>query len=129
MIAFGDISDKIKLIRRLKGANATAAIVCETVRMKSQFNPHGVPRPHFRIVRYVKLGGEAVALPPAQAKTLPSAASAEPSTATKPSMTAAEKLDVFAGKSDAPTPPASIPDLPTGPQPTFQQELGDELPI
>jgi hypothetical protein len=134
MIAFGDISDKIKLIRRLKGANVTAAIACETVRMKSQYNPHGVPRPHFRIVRYVKLGGEAAALPPAQAKTLPPSASAAPPMTARPPMTAAAKLDVFAGESDAPaTTPIStaspVLDLPTVSQPSLKEELGDELPF
>jgi hypothetical protein len=107
-IAFGDISDKIKLIRRIKGANVTAAIVCEMVRMRSQYNPHGVPRPHFRIVRYVRLGGE-TALPPAQTKILPPSTSAPPTTPA----------------SAAP----SILDLPTVPEPTLKEEMADELPF
>jgi hypothetical protein len=128
-IAFGEISDKIRLIRRLKGANVTAVVACEPgVLMKSQHNPHGVPRPHFRVVRYERLRGEAAALPPAQAKALPPPTSAAPPT--RPAMTAADKLDVFAGKSDpATTPAASILDLPTVPQPSLREESADELPF
>jgi len=69
-VAFGDISDKVKLVRRLKGAHVTVAVTCEAIKMKSSYNPHGVPRPHFRIVRYVALG-DGAPLPPALApKTL-----------------------------------------------------------
>jgi hypothetical protein len=114
MIAFGDISDKIKLIRRLKGANATAVITCESgVRMKSQYNPHGVPRPHFRIVRYVRLGGETAALPPAQVKALPPSTSAASPTTSAPPTSAA--------------PP--ILDLPTVPQASLREEMADEVPF
>jgi len=46
-------------------------------------------------------------------------------------MTAAAKLNVLAGESAAPatTPAASIIDLPTVPQPSLKEELGDELPF
>jgi hypothetical protein len=100
----------------------TAAIACETVRMKSQYNPHGVPRPHFRITRYVSLGGEAALSPAHASKALPSSAMAAPSPATS-SMTAADKLDVFAGKSDAP----GMLQLPTVSEPSLKEELGDEI--
>src|SRR5262249_23346065 len=39
MIAFGDISDKVKLVRRLKGVHVTVAVTCEAGKMRSSYNP------------------------------------------------------------------------------------------
>ena len=115
-VAFGDISDKVKLVRRLKGAHVTVAVTCEAIKMKSSYNPHGVPRPHFRIVRYVALG-DGAPLPPALApKTLPpSTSAASPTTSAPPT-----------------TPTTAAPpilDLPTVPQPSLREEMADELPF
>ena len=57
-IAFGEISDKIRTIRRLKGDDLTAIITMGTIKMQSSFNKHGVPRPFFQIVQLTRLAGD-----------------------------------------------------------------------
>jgi hypothetical protein len=129
-IAVGDLTDKIKWVRGLKGKNITAVIICEHgVRFKSGYNPQGVLRPSFRIVKYARLiGGE-------NNPTLlsaPEAVTVEPaSMETRPSMTAAEQLDTFAGTSNGEKkePKYTFLDLPTTPKPSLKDEMNDDLPI
>ena len=56
-IAIGDLSDKTKLMRRLRSPNASPIVACHSALMKSRFNPHGIRRPDFRVVRWIDLGG------------------------------------------------------------------------
>ena len=56
-IAIGDLSDKIKIMRRLRGPNASPVVSCCSTLMKTRFSPHGTKRPDFRVVRWIDLGG------------------------------------------------------------------------
>jgi hypothetical protein len=129
-IAVGDLTDKIKWVRGLKGQNTTAVVICEPgVRFKSGYNPQGVLRPSFRIVKYARLIGEENN--PALLSA-PETVTVEPaSMETRPSMTAAEQLDTFAGNTDSEKkePKYTILDPVTPPKPPLKDEMNDELPI
>jgi hypothetical protein len=132
-MAFGEITDKIKHIRRLKGKNMTAVITCEHgIRFKSSYNPAGVLRPSFHIVKHVRLAGEddsPTLLPASETKTT-QAITAEPSSMeTRPSMQAAEQLDTFAGGSEKKEPKYTFLDPVTTPKPPLKDEMNDDLPI
>jgi len=131
-IAIGDLVDKIRLIKRIKGRNTTVMVVCEQgVRFKSNYNPAGVLRPSFRVVAHVRLAGdvENALPPPAEMKTIEAV---EHSTEVRPAMTAGEKLDTFAGTTPD-TKPAErkydIHELPKTPKPPLKEDMNDELPI
>lgn len=129
-IAVGDLTDKVKIIRRLKGRDVTAVIICEHgVRMTSKFNPNGVPRPSFRIVRYARLAGneDVPELSPPKTPPATPAASGE----TRPAMTAGEQLDTFAGDSHGEKTERKYDLLypPTPLKPSLTDEMNDTLPF
>jgi hypothetical protein len=65
VIAVGELVEKLVWMRRLKGPNVYPAVVLTDTFMKTRFG--GRQRPYFKIVRWVRLGGEgdaAEALPP-----------------------------------------------------------------
>jgi hypothetical protein len=64
-IAIRELRDKIMWMRRLRGPNTYPVIILSTTFMNTRFG--GRERPHFKIVRWVRLGGEGgevEALPP-----------------------------------------------------------------
>jgi hypothetical protein len=64
-IAIRELRDKIMWMRRLRGPNTYPVIILSTTFMNTRFG--GRQRPHFKIVRWVSLGGEGgqvEALPP-----------------------------------------------------------------
>jgi hypothetical protein len=63
-IAVGDISDRIKNMRRFRGEHVYPVITLSDTFMNTRFG--GRQRPHFKIVRWVSFRGEGgqVALPP-----------------------------------------------------------------
>jgi hypothetical protein len=68
-IAIGELRDKLVWMRRVRGPNVYPVVTLGDVFMKTRYG--GRQRPHFQIVRWVRLGGEgageAAALPaPAQ---------------------------------------------------------------
>jgi len=73
-IAIRDVKDKTIWMRRVRGANVFPVVTLGDVFMNTRFG--GRQRPHFQIVRWVRLGGEgageAPALPaPAETAALP----------------------------------------------------------
>jgi hypothetical protein len=134
-IAFGDLADKIKLIRRFKGKNMTAVVSCEHgIRFRSNYKPAGVLRPSFRIMKHVRFTGDddsGPALLSASETSSPPTVTVEPSSAeVRPAMTAGEKLDAFAGTNgEKKEPKYTFLDPPTTPKPPLKDEMNDELPI
>jgi hypothetical protein len=63
-IAVGDLSDKIKIMRRLHGPDVTAIVSPQTTLWKTRFSVR--KRPHFQVVGWRKLGsdGNGEPLPP-----------------------------------------------------------------
>jgi hypothetical protein len=55
-IAIRELHDKIMWMRRLRGQHVYPVIVLSNIFMKTRFG--GRQRPHFQIVRWVRLGGE-----------------------------------------------------------------------
>jgi hypothetical protein len=136
-IAVGDITDKVKIMRRLRGPNVTAVISCQSTTMKTSYNPR-TPRPDFKVVRWIALAAspEPVA-PPAPVKTLgPAAATAAPEGASAASATAAVP-EASPAASETTAAPEAVPAeavdtttigtvvLP----PTLKEELRDEVPF
>ena len=60
-MAVGDLSDKIKTMRRLRGEQVYPVVTLADTHMKTRFG--GRQRPHFKIARWVQLGGNGTALP------------------------------------------------------------------
>jgi hypothetical protein len=77
-IAISELKDRLVWMRKLRGANVFPVVTLSDVFMNTKFG--GRQRPHFAIVRWVRLGGEgaseAPALPaPAEAAPLPEVSS------------------------------------------------------
>ena len=74
-IAVGDLSGKVKIMRQLRGPAVSPVVTCQTRLMKTRFNPHGVKRPDFPVIRWIALGGDGGGgLPkPEPMKTIPAA--------------------------------------------------------
>jgi crossover junction endodeoxyribonuclease RuvC len=118
--AIRELVDKINWMRRLKGPNIYPVIKFSRTWMNTRFG--GRYRPHFEIVRWVRLGGasgggdvEAITpaprpLPPASAK---------------------EQLDVFTETVDTPAQTSTQTDLPLTEikEPTLAEEMKDEIPF
>jgi hypothetical protein len=142
-IAVGDITDKIKIMRRLRGGNVTAVVSCRSVTMKSSYNPRGVPRPDFKVLRWIALAAApetvAASTPP---KTIAPAATAAEAPPTVPEAAAAPTTVA------APVAAAPMAAPPTAPEtvaptvavdaatigtvvvpPTLKEEIGDEVPF
>lgn len=64
-MAIGDLSDKIRTMRRLRGEQVYPVVTLADTHMRTKYG--GRQRPHFKIVRWVNLGGEGAALPAPQA--------------------------------------------------------------
>jgi hypothetical protein len=76
-IAIGDLRDKILWMRRTRGSNVYAVVTLSDTHMKTRFG--GRQRPHFKIVKWTRLGGgeggEVQALPPPTPTPAPATAS------------------------------------------------------
>jgi hypothetical protein len=136
-IAVGDLTDKVKIMRRLRGPNVTAVISCQSTTMRTSYNPR-TPRPDFKVVRWIALAAspEPVA-PPAPVKTLgPATATAAPETASAASEVAAvpEAPPTASETTAAPeaAPVTAIDTVEIGTvvlPPTLKEELKDEVPF
>jgi hypothetical protein len=74
-IAIGELRDKLVWIRRLRGENVYAVVTLSDTHMRTKFG--GRQRPHFKIVKWTRLGGEGgevQALPPPPATPSPAQA-------------------------------------------------------
>jgi hypothetical protein len=138
-IAIGDITDKIKIMRRIRGANVTAVVNCRSATMKSSYNPRGVPRPDFAVNRWIALAAppEAVAATPAKALP-PTAAAVATSEAptTTPEATAPSKPTAAPETAAPPKPAAPEPTVVDTTNigtvvlpPTLKEELDDTVPF
>lgn len=63
-MAVGDLSGRVKTMRRLRGGQVYPIVTLSDVHMKTKFG--GRQRPHFEIVRWVYLGDDGNALPVAE---------------------------------------------------------------
>ena len=97
--AVGELRDKLVWMRRLRGPNVYPVVPLSDTFMKTRFG--GRQRPHFKIVRWVRLGGEG-----GEVKALP------PPPATQ----------TLAQQTTAPS------DVPLVPEPSLREELNDDLP-
>ena len=97
-IAVRDLRDKIMWMRRLRGPNTYPVILLTDTFMKTNWG--GRQRPHFRIVRWVRLGGES-----------DQTVAALPAPVSSPA-----------------TPQAQL-DLPEVKEPSIKEEIGDEIPF
>jgi hypothetical protein len=78
-IAVGELRDKLMWMRRLRGPNVYPAVTLSDAYMRTRFG--GRQRPHFKIVRWVRFGGEGgavEALPPPLSMTTTQQASLSP---------------------------------------------------
>jgi hypothetical protein len=108
-IAIRDLVDKTTWMRRLRGPNVYAVVLLSNTFMNTKWG--GRQRPHFKIIRWVSLGGagsQVEALPPA------------------PSATTQTQPDLFA-KSANTTPQSDLP-LNEVKEPSLKEELNDEIP-
>jgi hypothetical protein len=111
-IAVGELRDKLVWMRRLRGPNVYPVVTLSDTFFPTRFG--GRQRPHFKIVRWVSLGGEGgqiEALPPPTAKE--------------------RQPDMFAKSANEPAPQTtSQPDLPLNEvkEPSLAEELNDEIP-
>jgi hypothetical protein len=74
-IAVGELRDKLVWIRRLRGQNVYAVVTLSDTFMRTKFG--GRQRPHFKIVKWTRLGGEGgevQALPPPPSTLTPAQA-------------------------------------------------------
>jgi hypothetical protein len=113
-IAIRDLRDKLVWIRRLRGPNVYPIILLADTFMRTRWaGPGGGrQRPHFKIIRWVRLGGEGgevEALPPPSPQALDQSA--------KP-----------VEKPAQPRMPESELPLTTVKEPSLQEELNDDLP-
>ena len=102
-IAVGELRDKLMWMRRLRGPNVYPVIALSNTFMNTRFGAR--QRPYFKIVRWVRLGGEGgevEALPPP-----PSSATAQSAPVTQ---TSAQS------------------DLPLVTEPSLAEEMSDEIP-
>jgi hypothetical protein len=79
-IAIRELRDKLVWIRRLRGQNVYPVVTLSDTFMKTRFG--GRQRPHFKIVKWTRLGGEGgevAALPPPPTTPSPATASDLPS--------------------------------------------------
>jgi len=107
-IAVGELRDKLMWMRRLRGPNVYPVVVLSDMFFPTRFG--GRQRPHFKIVRWVRLGGEdgeVEALPPPSPP--PAATQAQP--------------DLFAKPAEQ-----SQSELPSVREPSLQEELNDSIP-
>jgi hypothetical protein len=123
-IAVGDITGKVKIMRRIRGPNVTAVVSCQSATMKSNYNPRGVRRPEFKVLRWIALAAspetvtapaptQAIAPPAAAAPAAPvaPAAAATPAAAAAAAATAPTAVTPAAAPAAAP-PVAAAPEAP-----------------
>jgi hypothetical protein len=115
-IGIGDLTDKIKIRRRLQGAGVVPVVCCRTRPWKTSYNPND-RRPHFEPRRWIKLDGEGEQLPkPAEPPKLVTAIAAPivPEAAPKPTASATVV-------------PAAAPIGQPVAEPTRKEELQDDI--
>jgi len=92
-IAVGELRDKLIWMRRTRGPNVYPVVTLSDTHMRTRFG--GRQRPHFKIVRWVRLGGEGGevgALPPPPTTPTP-ASSAQSESPLVPEPSLAEEMD------------------------------------
>jgi hypothetical protein len=114
-IAIRELRDKIMWWRRLRGSNVYIVITLADTFMNTKWG--GRQRPHFKIARPVRLGGEG-----GEVEALPPPAPPAPPAGAK------QQLDQFAKPAEKPvTTQAELP-LTTVKEPSLKEDLNDEIP-
>jgi hypothetical protein len=111
-MAIGDLSDKIKVMRRLRGVHVHPVVTLSDTFMQTKFG--GRQRPHFKVVRWVCLDGDA-ALPAPEESPRP-----------LPPAQAAEKHGSNGGITDAPA-IATAPAIAAVKEPSTEEILDDKV--
>jgi hypothetical protein len=129
-VAIGDLTDKIKIRRRLQGPNVTAVVSCRSTLWRTSFNPND-RRPHFVPLRWIELKGDAALAKPAEplklvegSTTAPIIPEAKPAEAVKLEPVAAPTMPAAAS---APIVPEAKPLGAPVADPTRQEELDDKI--
>jgi hypothetical protein len=105
-IAVRELRKTIVWMQKYRGANVYPIVKLSKTWMKTRYAGGGRMRPHFEILRWVRLGGESV-----EAEALP-----PPS-----SETAQQQLDNFGKKAEPELPLKKVQ------EPTLQEEIGEDL--
>jgi hypothetical protein len=109
-IAIRELRDKIQWLRRMRGPDVYPVILLSDTFMKTRFG--GRQRPHFKIVRWVRFGGDDSRLVEAVPGPAP----------LSPAATAANKpTEQTTARSELP--------LKTVTEPSLKEEMGDEIPF
>jgi hypothetical protein len=150
-IAIGDLTDKTKIMRRLRGRDVAPVVTCHTIAFPIKKRNIIKRRPDFRVARWIRFGGDGnIALPtepprpvlvgPAEVKPPPAATATVAATA---AATAAKPVELPQRPAQNFTPPTTSPVRMTlapipgieqlGPQvaePTLPEEMdGDAVPF
>jgi hypothetical protein len=80
-MAVGELSDKIKVMRRLRGARVYPVVNLSTTHMPTRFGNR--ERPHFKVVRWIGLDGDAALPTPEETRALPTQEQAPKATGMK----------------------------------------------
>ena len=121
-IAIGKLREKIVWMRRLRGQNVYPVITLSDMFFPTRYG--GRQRPHFAIVRWVRLGGEGGE--GGEVEALPA-----PAPTPLPPTTSKEQLNQFAKSTDELAPQTtSQPDVPLNEvkEPSLAEEMDDEIP-
>lgn len=110
-IAIRELRDKVIWMRRLRGPNVYPVIKLSRIWMNTRFG--GRYRPHFEILRWVRLGGQGGEVEAISPPTPPTSA--------------AEQLDQFAKPVERTTAQSDLP-LTTVAEPSLKEDLNDEVP-
>jgi hypothetical protein len=133
-ILVGDLSERIKTMRRLRGEHVYPVIRLTDTFMATRWG--GRQRPAFKFMRWIKLDSEgAVALPAPEGPQGPAAqleAFAQEKPAEKPAEKAPEPTPEkapAATKTTTKTTKRGVTRITTVPEPTLKEELDDDLPF
>jgi hypothetical protein len=107
-IAFGELKDKVKWMRKMRGPNILPRVQLSTAPMRTRYSPYPKKRPDLKVVEYVMFtSGGFTPLPPA---------SAPPAGNTPPQVTASRAQ-----------PMQTTSRLHRVEEPTLRQEMNDDL--
>jgi hypothetical protein len=129
-IAIGDLTDKIKIRRRLQGPNVTPVISCRSTLFRTSFNPND-RRPHFVPLRWIELKGDAALAKPVEplqlvegSTTAPIVPEAKPAEAVKVETATAPTMPTA---TSAPIAPEAKPLGAPVTEPALSEEIDDKI--
>jgi hypothetical protein len=125
MIAYADLKDRMKWIRRLRGANTWDRVQLTWAPMPTKHSPHPKKRPDLKHVEYVTItGGGFTPLPPTSTPpSLPLGGGAAPPTSAPPTSTPPQTARVSVAQSAQ-----AMSRLQRVEEPSLSEDLNDTIP-